>query len=85
MAREIADIKKFWETKEREILSPFATLSTSSRGRERKSQNVSYGIVFREIEIASFTPNLSAPETQKSGFLSPEGDHYRTRLTHTLK
>ncbi len=58
MAREIADIKKFWKQK-KEILSPFATLSTSSRGREKEEPECELRIVFREIEIASFTPNLS--------------------------
>ena len=40
---------------------------------------------FSRDRTASSTPRLSAAHAQDASFYSPDGDHFRTRLTHTLR
>ena len=74
------------EKREKEILSPMATLSTDSRGREFDEPQCEYRTVFqrdRDRIIHSKAFRRLMHKTQV--FLSPEGDHFRTRLTHTIE
>lgn len=71
--------------REKEILSPRAAFAAESKGRLRPEEECPIRTVFqrdrdRIIHCSSFRRlNIN------SGFLSPEGDYYRTRLTHTLE
>ena len=69
-----------------ETLSPYASLSANTRGRERKEPlcdiRPEYPARSRPYSAQQIVP---ASETENAGFLAPEGDHYRTRLTHTLE
>jgi len=86
VAKTIADIKRFWETKEKEILSPFATLSTNSRGREKEEVECELRNCFqRDRDRIIHSKSFRRLKHKSQVFLSPEGDHYRTRLTHTLE
>ncbi|MCK5227752.1 MAG: deoxyguanosinetriphosphate triphosphohydrolase [Desulfobulbaceae bacterium] len=74
------------EDREEQILSPFATLSKNSAGRSRNEANCSLRTAFqrdRDRIIHAKTFRRLNHKTQV--FLSPTGDHYRTRLTHVLE
>lgn len=75
-----------YELQERSRLSDRAMLSAESRGRERPLAADPYRTAFqrdrdRIIHCKAF--RRLSHKTQV--FLAPEGDHYRTRLTHTLE
>jgi dGTPase len=83
---EIMNIRERIEKEEKEHLSPRAQLSCKSRGRERPEEHSTLRTCFqrdrdRIIHCKSF--RRLSHKTQV--FLAPEGDHYRTRLTHTLE
>lgn len=71
---------------ERETLAPRAALSERSRGRIRPEEECPVRTVYqrdRDRIIHSTAFRRLKHKTQV--FLAPEGDHYRTRLTHTLE
>jgi dGTPase len=79
-------IRERLEEEERRILSPYATLSSESGGRLVPEEPCEIRTAFqidrdRIIHAKSF--RRLKHKTQV--FLSPTGDHYRTRLTHTLE
>ena len=67
------NVRERTEEIERLTLAPWATFSDASRGRQRQEEPDDIRPVFRRLK----------QKTQV--FLSPEGDLYRTRLTHTLE
>ncbi len=75
-----------YEKKEKEWLSPRACLAVNSKGRAVFESQCPYRTVFqrdRDRIIHSKAFRRLMHKTQV--FLSPEGDHYRTRLTHALE
>lgn len=79
-------IRKELEEQERLILSPFAALSSETRGRQRVEEECPLRPAFqhdRDRIIHSKSFRRLKHKTQV--FLAPTGDHYRTRLTHTLE
>ena len=75
-----------WETVERQILSPRAAFSADSRGRERPEEPCPYRTCYqRDRDRIIHCKAFRRLKHKTQVFLSPESDHYRTRLTHTLE
>lgn len=80
------NIRQMLEDRERQTLSDLAVLSSASQGRpvyEEEKENRTCFMLDRDRIIHSKSFRRLKHKTQV--FLSPEGDHYRTRLTHTLE
>ena len=74
------------EMLERTSLSPFAMLSENSKGRERPEEECDIRPVFqRDRDRILHCKAFRRLKHKTQVFLSPQGDHYRTRLTHTLE
>ena len=79
-------IRENMEFLERNYLSPFATLSENSRGRDREEAQCDIRPVFqRDRDRILHCKSFRRLKHKTQVFLTPRGDHYRTRLTHTLE
>lgn len=83
---EIGEPRTFHEQVEEKMLSPFASRSTHTRGREVDEPPCSLRTAFqidrdRIIHCKAF--RRLKHKTQV--FISPVSEHYRTRLTHTIE
>lgn len=79
-------IREELEEQEKKIFSPFATLSSKTRGRQVYEEECPLRPAFqhdRDRIIHSKSFRRLKHKTQV--FLIPMGDHYRTRLTHALE
>lgn len=79
-------LREMAEQREREYLSPYACLSENSRGREREEEQCDIRPVFqRDRDRILHSKSFRRLKHKTQVFLSPTGDHYRDRLTHTLE
>ena len=75
-----------YEEMEKQLLCPQAMLSSASRGRHREEDPCAYRTDFqRDRDRILHCKAFRRLKHKTQVFLSPEGDHYRTRLTHTLE
>ena len=80
------DIRLRAEELERRIMSPYACLSSASRGRERPEDECNVRTSFqRDRDRILHSKSFRRLKHKTQVFTIPEGDHYRTRLTHTLE
>ncbi len=79
-------IREEQEKREHENLCTYASFSDLSRGRERKEEKCDIRTDYqRDRDRIIHSKSFRRMKHKTQVFLSPGGDHYRTRLTHTLE
>ncbi len=79
----IRETREAWEA---QYLSPYAALSRNSRGREIPELSCDIRPEYqRDRDRILHCKAFRRLKHKTQVFLAPEGDHYRTRLTHTLE
>ncbi len=79
-------IREEFEERERRFMSPYGRLSAESRGRVIPERLRSVRTVFQlDRDRIVFSNAFRRLKYKTQVFLSPLGDQYRTRLTHTLE
>ncbi|HWQ51072.1 MAG TPA: deoxyguanosinetriphosphate triphosphohydrolase [Terriglobales bacterium] len=74
------------ERRERAFLAPWATFADEADGRERPEEPCDVRTAFvRDRDRIIHCKAFRRLKHKTQVFLAPEGDHYRTRLTHTLE
>jgi len=72
--------------REEASLSPFACRAAQSRGRARSEEECEIRTCFqRDVDRIVYSKAFRRLKHKTQVFLQPEGDHYRTRMTHTLE
>jgi len=80
------NLRNVTEQWEMERLSPFAAKSAETRGRKQPAGKCDIRTDFqRDRDKITHSKSFRRLMHKTQVFLSPEGDHYRTRLTHTLE
>ena len=79
-------IREKYEQREEAFLSPLASKAALSKGREKPEPQCDVRTVFqRDVGRIVHCSSFRRLKHKTQVFLSPDGDHYRTRLTHTLE
>jgi len=74
------------EAQEKLILSPYAVCACNTKGRLVFEEEGNIRTAFqRDVDRIIHSKSFRRLKHKTQVFLSPEGDHYRTRLTHTLE
>lgn len=74
------------EAREAETLAPYAVRASESRGRSYPENESKYRTAFqKDRDRVIHTSAFRRLEYKTQVFVNYEGDHYRTRLTHTLE
>lgn len=80
------NIRESMEAREKQLLSPYASLSVNSRGRDVKEEECDVRTVYqRDRDRILHCKAFRRLKDKTQVFLAPQGAHYRNRLTHTLE
>lgn len=80
------EIRKKREEAEKILIGPYGVCSADSKGREKPDEECDVRTCFqRDVDRIIHSKSFRRLKHKTQVFLSPEGDHYRTRLTHTLE
>lgn len=80
------DIRLDMQARERERLSPYACHAEDSAGRVLEREQCPVRTCFqRDADRIIHSKSFRRLMHKTQVFLNPEGDHYRTRMTHTLE
>ena len=79
-------VRESWEALEWQWLAPYATHSTDTKGRQRPIRPCQLRTEFqRDRDRIVHCKSFRRLKHKTQCFIAPEGDHFRTRLTHTLE
>lgn len=79
-------IREELELRENRLLAPYAAHAASSRGRGRQEPESEDRTCYqRDADRILHSRSFRRLMHKTQVFLQPEGDHYRTRMTHTLE
>ncbi len=79
-------IREELERSELGTLAPYAAFSVRTKGRQREEAQCDIRPVFqRDRDRILHCKSFRRLKDKTQVFLTPDGDHYRTRLTHTLE
>ncbi|MCC8050332.1 MAG: deoxyguanosinetriphosphate triphosphohydrolase [Clostridiales bacterium] len=79
-------IREKTEELEHQTFSPYASYSSESRGRDVDEPQCDIRTVYqRDRDRIIHSKSFRRLKQKTQVFLIPEGDHYRTRMTHTLE
>lgn len=82
----MSSIRQMIEERERQTLSPFAMLACNSEGRRVPEEDDSIRTCFqRDRDRILHSKPFRRLKHKTQVFIDPIGDHYRTRLTHSLE
>ena len=80
------NVREETQMRELQLLSPYASCSQKSRGRDRLEEECDIRTAYqRDRDRIVHCKSFRRLKDKTQVFLSPQGDHYRNRLTHTLE